>query len=47
LRSFRKPPRQTFVVHGDPAASDALRLRIQEELGWAVRVASHGDTVQA
>ena len=47
LRGFRKAPRQTFVVHGDPEASDALRLRIQEELGWAVRVASHGATVEA
>lgn len=47
LRGFRKAPRQTFVVHGDPEASDALRLRIQEELGWSVRVASHGATVEA
>ena len=47
LRGFRKPPRQTYVVHGDPEASDALRLRIQEELGWSVHVASHGATVQA
>ena len=47
LRGFRKAPRQTFVVHGDPEASDALRLRIQEELGWAERVASHGATVEA
>ena len=42
LRGFRKPPRQTFVVHGDPEASDALRVRIQDELGWAVRVPAHG-----
>ena len=47
LRGFRKAPRQTYVVHGDPQASDALRLRIQEELGWSVHVASHGATVQA
>ena len=47
LRGFRQAPRQTYVVHGDPEASDALRLRIQEELGWPVRVASHGATVEA
>ena len=46
LRGFRAPPRQTFVVHGDPEASDALRVRIQDELGWAVQVASHGASVQ-
>ena len=46
LRALRQPPRQTFVVHGEPAASDALRRRIQDELGWAVRVPQHGQTVQ-
>ena len=42
LRGFRAPPRQTFVVHGDPEASDALRVRIQDELGWAGRVPAQG-----
>ncbi|EHR71939.1 putative exonuclease of the beta-lactamase fold involved in RNA processing [Burkholderiales bacterium JOSHI_001] len=46
LRALRQPPRQTFVVHGEPEASDALRRRIQDELGWAVRVPQHGQTVQ-
>jgi metallo-beta-lactamase family protein len=47
LRGIRTPPRQTYVVHGDPAASDALRVRIQDELGWVVHVAVHGATVEA
>lgn len=34
LGRFSRPPRRTFVVHGEPEASDALRLRIAEELGW-------------
>jgi metallo-beta-lactamase family protein len=38
LRHFERPPRQTFVVHGEPEASDALRQAIARELGWAVRV---------
>jgi metallo-beta-lactamase family protein len=46
LRGFRTPPRQTFVVHGDPEASDTLRMRIQDELGWAVRVPAHGSTFE-
>ena len=29
-----KPPRRIFVTHGEPAAADALRLRIKDELGW-------------
>jgi metallo-beta-lactamase family protein len=46
LRGFRKPPRQSFVVHGEPDAADALRLRIQDQLGWQVRVPQHGETVE-
>jgi len=45
LRLLPRPPRQTFVVHGEPAAADALRLRLQDELGWSVRVPQHGETV--
>jgi metallo-beta-lactamase family protein len=42
MRHFRRPPAQTFVVHGEPAAADTLRLRVQDELGWRVRVPEHG-----
>jgi metallo-beta-lactamase family protein len=35
LGRFRRPPRKVFIVHGEPHASDALRLRIKDELGWA------------
>lgn len=45
LRGFKRAPEQVFVVHGEPAASDALRSRIQDELGWRVRVPQHGETV--
>lgn len=45
LRQFRRPPAQTFVVHGEPQAADALRSRIQEQLGWTVRVPQPGETV--
>ncbi|KJJ99681.1 mRNA 3'-end processing factor [Burkholderiaceae bacterium 26] len=38
LRGFTRPPRQTFIVHGEPAASDALRQRIEHELQWSVRM---------
>jgi metallo-beta-lactamase family protein len=46
LRAARQPPRQTFVVHGEPDASDALRMRIKDELGWKVRVPQHGETAE-
>jgi metallo-beta-lactamase family protein len=37
LGNFRAPPRTTFIVHGEPDASVALRQRIEGELGWACR----------
>ncbi len=38
LSGFEKPPRRTFIVHGEPDASDALRVRIERELGWDAAV---------
>ncbi|WP_036283908.1 MBL fold metallo-hydrolase RNA specificity domain-containing protein [Methylocystis sp. ATCC 49242] len=38
LGNFRRPPRMTFLTHGEPTASDTLRLRIQDELGWRCHV---------
>lgn len=38
LKGFTSPPIETFVVHGEPASSAALRDRIERELGWACTV---------
>jgi metallo-beta-lactamase family protein len=46
LRHFRHPPRSTFITHGEPIAADALRLRIEEGLGWNCTVPAHGDQVR-
>ena len=40
LRRFRRPPRQTFVVHGEARASSALRDAIERELKWPATVAA-------
>ena len=45
LSGFESAPKKTFVVHGEPAASDALRHRIQEELGWDCQVPEQGQRV--
>ena len=45
LSKFKKPPRMTFITHGEPAASDALRVAIEDRLGWPCRVPEHGETV--
>lgn len=36
-----RPPKMTYVTHGEPDAADALRFRIDHELGWNVRVPEH------
>ena len=38
LKDFARPPKKTFIVHGEPVATDALRHRIEEELHWNVEV---------
>lgn len=44
LRAFKIEPKHTFVVHGEPAAADTLRLRIKDALGWRVSVPEQGST---
>ncbi|WP_432343281.1 MBL fold metallo-hydrolase RNA specificity domain-containing protein [Shinella yambaruensis] len=34
LSACPRPPRNIFIVHGEPEASEALRIRIVRELGW-------------
>jgi metallo-beta-lactamase family protein len=38
LREFTQAPARTFIVHGEPQASDALRLKIRDTLGWDAHV---------
>lgn len=45
LKNFRLPPIRTFITHGEPAAADALRFRIQEELSWQVSVPDYLESV--
>ena len=44
LRQSDVHPRRVFVTHGEPAASDALRRRLQEQLGFDVVVPDHGSS---
>ncbi|MGV3742494.1 MAG: MBL fold metallo-hydrolase RNA specificity domain-containing protein [Burkholderiaceae bacterium] len=34
LSHFKSPPKQTFIVHGEPDAADALRRTIEEKKKW-------------
>ena len=46
LGGFTKPPRTTFIVHGEPIAMDALSATIGTKLGWTTKMPQHGETVQ-
>jgi metallo-beta-lactamase family protein len=37
----RRAPQRMWLVHGEPEATDTLRQRLEERLGWAVEVAEH------
>lgn len=46
LRSAPKPPRKVFVTHGEPDAADALRARIEHQLGWPAHFPEYLEQVE-
>jgi len=44
LVGFNRPPRQTFIVHGEPEAAASLAGKIREKLGWEVVIPKFGET---
>ncbi len=47
LQSMTPAPTQVYVVHGESAAADELRRRIDHELGWPAMVPEHASTWNA
>ncbi len=45
LSGFRRPPGQTYVVHGEPQQAQALADALHTRLGWNARVARDRETV--
>ena len=45
LGSIPTPPKSAFIVHGEPAAADALRRSLRDDLGWHTHVATHSETI--
>jgi len=41
LSGFSRPPRMTYLVHGEPVAAQALAARIMAERQWPVHIAAH------
>jgi metallo-beta-lactamase family protein len=46
LHTAPRPPDATFIVHGEPAASDALHRLIEAHLGWTVAVPRYLEQVR-
>ncbi len=46
LHTFKRAPKQTYLVHGEPAAAAQLRDAMVHALGWDVHVAAYREQVQ-
>ena len=46
LHHFEKPPINTFIVHGEPVAADAMRHHIEEKLNWEATVPDYLETIE-
>jgi metallo-beta-lactamase family protein len=45
LRSFKRPPRRTYIVHGEAGANQALAAAVREQLKWKVEIPKYFETV--
>jgi len=45
MRGMGGAPRRVFITHGEAAASDALRQKIQSRLGWSAQVPEYRDQI--
>lgn len=46
LMGFNRPPRETFLVHGEPKASEALAQKIRKQFGWKVTIPAFGNSFE-
>ncbi len=44
ISNFEKPPQRTFLVHGEPNASEGLRVRLRDRFGIIAHIAKMGET---
>jgi metallo-beta-lactamase family protein len=45
LSAFKTPPRQTFLIHGEPVALSALRDAITSQYHWPVTIPTWLQTI--
>jgi metallo-beta-lactamase family protein len=46
LGGFTRPPGRMFIVHGEPAAQDALKEKIRQTLGWEASCPDYRESVE-
>ena len=46
LKGFERPPKTTFLTHGEPKACDELRQKLEHGLGWNCYVPDYRETVR-
>lgn len=46
LRQMKRPPKKTFIVHGEPTAQDAFRRNLRDQLGWEAIIPKYRETFQ-
>lgn len=45
LKAISHAPQRVFITHGEPESADALRLAIQDQLGWRAHIPQYLETV--
>ena len=46
LSALEKQPEHLFLIHGEPTAQDALRVKLREKFGWSAQIPQPMETVQ-
>ncbi|GAC1623048.1 MAG: MBL fold metallo-hydrolase [Candidatus Acidiferrum sp.] len=46
LSGLQTPPKQTYMIHGEPAAAQALQAAIVEKFAWKATVAKYLETIE-
>ena len=45
MGTFKHAPKQTFIVHGEPEAAEAMSEKISASLGWSVKIPEYKEVV--
>jgi len=46
LNGFTRPPGRLYLVHGEPSAMDAMKVAIEQRLGWHAETPELGEQVE-